>query len=96
MVTPKHLATFLLGAAAGAALMKYNSMTDEEKEKLISDLKSKAETVKNEAEEGLGKFRDYFDELKSKSEEAMKDHLANTENFMNDLFNKKKDDTQTV
>jgi hypothetical protein len=44
----------------------------------------------------LGKFKDYFDELKSKSEEAMKDHLANTENFMNDLFNKKKDDTQTV
>ena len=30
MVNPKHLATFLLGAAAGAAIMKYNSMTDEE------------------------------------------------------------------
>ncbi len=96
MVNPKHLATFLLGAAAGAAIMKYNSMNDEEKEKMMSDLKAKADTVKNEAEEGINKLKDYFDELKTKGEEVMKDHLANTENLMNDLFNPKKDDTKTA
>ncbi len=96
MVNPKHLATFLLGAAAGAAIMKYNSMNDEEKEKMMSDLKAKADTVKNEAEEGINKLKDYFDELKTKGEEVMKDQLANTENLMNDLFNPKKDDTKTA
>ena len=35
MVSPKHIATFLLGAAAGYALFKYNSMTDEEKERIV-------------------------------------------------------------
>ena len=96
MVNPKHLATFLLGAAAGAAIMKYNSMNDEEKEKMMSDLKAKADTVKNEAEEGINKLKDYFEELKTKGEEVMKDQLANTENLMNDLFNPKKDDTKTA
>lgn len=96
MVNPKHLATFLLGAAAGAAIMKYNSMNDEEKEKMMSDLKAKADTVKNEAEEGINKLKDYFEELKTKGEEVMKDQLANTENLMNDLFNTKKDDTKTA
>ncbi len=96
MVNPKHLATFLLGAAAGAAIMKYNSMSDEEKEKMMADLKAKADTVKNEAEDGINKLKDYFEELKTKGEEVMKDHLSNTENLMNDLFNPKKDDTKTV
>ena len=50
MVNPKHIATFLLGAAAGYALFKYNSMTDEEKEKMYADLKEKANKLKDEAE----------------------------------------------
>ena len=39
MINPKHLATFLLGSAAVAAIMKYNSLSEEEKEKLMVDLK---------------------------------------------------------
>ncbi|MBK7692247.1 MAG: hypothetical protein IPJ31_14470 [Bacteroidetes bacterium] len=61
MINPKHLATFLLGAAAGAAIMKYNSLSEEEKEKLMADLKAKADTVKNEAEEGFDKLKEYFE-----------------------------------
>lgn len=96
MINPKHLATFLLGAAAGAAIMKYNSLNDEEKEKLMADLKAKADTVKNEAEEGFDKLKEYFEQLKSKGEELMKDHLATTENFMKDMFNQGKDETKSV
>lgn len=96
MINPKHLATFLLGAAAGAAIMKYNSLNEEEKEKLMADLKAKADTVKNEAEEGFDKLKDYFEQLKSKGEEVMKDHLSNTEDFMKDLFNQNKDETKSV
>ena len=49
----KQITTFLLGAAAGYGLFKYNSMTAEEKEKLRADLKNKANQFKDEAGEML-------------------------------------------
>ncbi len=53
MLNLKQMATFLLGAAAGYGLFKYNSLSAEEKEKLKSDLKAKAGKIKDEAEELL-------------------------------------------
>lgn len=89
MVNPKHIATFLLGAAAGYALFKYNSMTDEEKEKMFADLKEKANNLKDEAEKTAGKAGEYFEELKTKGAENMKDYMSEAESFFNDLFKKK-------
>jgi uncharacterized protein YicC (UPF0701 family) len=94
MVNPKHIATFLLGAAAGYALFKYNSMSDEEKEKMYADLKEKANNLKDEAEKAAGKAGDYFEELKTKGAENMKDYMSEAESFFNDLF-KKKDQPNT-
>ncbi|MBP6455613.1 MAG: hypothetical protein KA275_02685 [Chitinophagaceae bacterium] len=92
MVNPKHIATFLLGAAAGAAMMKYNSMTEEEKEKMMTDLKEKADAVKTEAEENFAKVKDYFEELQTKGTAAVKDQLADAEKMMQDLFHPKKNE----
>ncbi|HLP37821.1 YtxH domain-containing protein [Lacibacter sp.] len=89
MVNPKHIATFLLGAAAGYALFKYNSMTDEEKEKMYDDLKEKANKLKDEAEKSFNKAGDYFEELKTKGSENMKDYMSEAENIFNDVFKKK-------
>lgn len=89
MVNPKHIATFLLGAAAGYGLFKYNSMTDEEKEKMFASLKEKANNLKEEAEKAVGKAGDYFEELKTKGAENMKDYMGEAESFFNDLFQKK-------
>ncbi|MBY0476315.1 MAG: DUF4962 domain-containing protein [Chitinophagaceae bacterium] len=50
MFNLKQISTFFLGAAAGYGLFKYNSMSDEEKQKLKEDLKAKAEKIKEEAE----------------------------------------------
>lgn len=88
-VNSKHIATFLLGAAAGVAAYKYIKMTPEEKEKLASDIKDKANKVKSEAEDVMEKAKDYFEELKTKGGEALKDHLADAEKMMQDLFGKK-------
>jgi predicted lipoprotein len=88
-VNSKHIATFLLGAAAGLAAAKYMSMTPEEKEKLANDIKDKANKVKNEAEQFAEKAKDYFEELRTKGGEALKDNLADAEKMMNDLFGKK-------
>lgn len=88
-VNAKHIATFLLGAAAGLAAAKYMSMTDEEKEKLMKDIKDKSNAMKGEAEGAWEKTKDYFEELRTKGTESMKDHMADAEKMMNDLFGKK-------
>ncbi|MFN8250404.1 MAG: hypothetical protein U0V75_00885 [Ferruginibacter sp.] len=88
-VHAKHLATFLLGAAAGLAAAKYMSMTPEEKKQLADDIKDKANKFKTEAENFAEKAKDYFEELRAKGGEALKDNLADAEKMMNDLFGKK-------
>jgi ElaB/YqjD/DUF883 family membrane-anchored ribosome-binding protein len=92
-VNSKHIATFLLGAAAALAASKYMSMTPEEKEKLAKDVKDKANKLKTEAEEMMDKAKDYFEELKTKGGDALKEHMAGAENMMNDLFGKKENTT---
>lgn len=87
-VNAKHIATFLLGAAAGFALYKYMNMTDEEKEKFMGDLKTKANNVKEEAEGAVHKAKEYFEELKDKGAEALKEHMGDAEQMIKDLFGK--------
>jgi len=88
-VGTKHIATFLLGAAAGLAAHKYMTMTPEEKEKLASDIKDKANKFKTEAENAAGKAKDYFEELKTKGGEALKEHFGDAENILHNLFGNK-------
>ncbi|MDX2046257.1 MAG: hypothetical protein SFU87_05695 [Chitinophagaceae bacterium] len=88
-VNSKHIATFLLGAAAGFAAYKYMNMTDEEKEKLMADIKAKANAFKEEAENMAEKGKEYFEELRSKGGSAFKEHMKGAEDMFNDLFGKK-------
>jgi isopenicillin N synthase-like dioxygenase len=95
-VNSKHIATFLLGAAAAFAAHKYVTMSDEEKEKLASDLKDKANKFKTEAEEFAEKAKDYFEELKTKGGEALKEHMADAEKMLGELFGKKDEEAKPV
>jgi ElaB/YqjD/DUF883 family membrane-anchored ribosome-binding protein len=88
-VNAKHIATFMLGAAAGLALSKYMNMTDEEKEKMMNNIKDKANGFRDEAETAIHKAKEYFEELKTKGADAMKEHMADAETMVNDLFGKK-------
>jgi vacuolar-type H+-ATPase subunit H len=87
-ISPKHLATFLLGAAAGAAIVKYKSMSPEEQEAMVSDLKEKANTVKTEAEVAVEKLVVYFEDLKTKGMEALKTQMGEAESMINDILQK--------
>jgi hypothetical protein len=95
-VNSKHIATFLLGAAAGFAAYKYSSMTEEEKEKMMADLKAKANSFKDEAEGMADKAKEYFEELKTKGSSAFKENMGDVESMFNDLFGKKNPDEKTV
>jgi hypothetical protein len=88
-VNSKHMATFLLGAAAGYAAFKYSSMSEEEKEKMMADIKARAKDLKTEAEGMADKAKEYFDELRTKGGTAMKEQMGEMENVFDDLFGKK-------
>jgi isopenicillin N synthase-like dioxygenase len=94
-VNNKHIATFLLGAAAALAAQKYLTMSDEEKQKLASDIKDKANNFKTEAENFADKAKDYFEELKVKGGEALKEHMADAEQVLKNLFDKKENVSKT-
>ncbi|ANH83144.1 hypothetical protein A8C56_21095 [Niabella ginsenosidivorans] len=96
MVNNKHIATFILGALAGLAAGKYASMSDEEKEKMMSNLKEKANHLKEEATKTAGQAKDYFTELASKGTEALKEHFPEAEKWMSDLFVNKNSNTASA
>ncbi len=82
----KHLATFLLGAAAGIGATKYQSMTPEEREKMIAELKEKAKKFKGDAEDGFEKAKEYFEEIKLKGGDALKEHFGDMGQYLQNLF----------
>ena len=84
----KHIATFLLGAATALAAKKYMEMTPEEKEQMIAKLKDKAHKLKDEAETMTDKAKDYFEELKKKGGDSLKEHFPDAEELINRLFKK--------
>lgn len=94
-VSAKHIATFVMGAAAGFALAKYMNMSDEEKEKFIAGLKDKANKFRGEAENTWDKASEYFEELKSKGADTLKEHAANAESVLKDLFGGKKNTAES-
>ena len=87
-INSKHIATFLLGAAAALATNKLLDMTPEEKEKLAATIKDKAHKLKEEAETITEKAKDYFEELKTKGGDALKEHFPEAEEMLNKLFKK--------
>jgi len=94
-VNSKHMATFLLGAAAAFGAYKYSKLSDEEKEKLISTLKEKAHNLKDQAEESVDKAKDYFAELKAKGGDALKEHFPEADEFLSRLFKSDKQSGNT-
>jgi NAD/NADP transhydrogenase alpha subunit len=93
-VNNKHLATILLGAAAAFGAYKYSKMSEEEKQKLSDSLKDKFHKLKEEAEGSVGHAKNYFNDLKTKASDLMKDHFPGAEEHFNDFFkNDKKNET---
>jgi uncharacterized protein YicC (UPF0701 family) len=84
MVNSKHLATFILGAAAGVAINKY--LQTEEGEKMFEELKTKANELKTEAEGAVEKAPEYFEQLKTQGSELLKDKFPDAEKFIKDLL----------
>ena len=95
-VNSKHLATFLLGAAAAFGAYKYMKMTDEQKKKLANDIKEKADKLKNAAMHAEKQAANYFNELKTKGADALKEYMPKMEEFFENLFGGSKTTTEST
>ena len=84
MVNAKHLATFIMGAAAGVALNKY--LQTEDGEKMFEELKTKAGDLKTEAEGAIDKAPEYFEQLKAQGTAALKENFPDAEKMLQDLL----------
>lgn len=89
-VSAKHLATFILGAAAGVALNKY--LQTEEGEKMMTDLKEKGDQLKTEAESAVDHAPEYFDKLRAQLADMLKTNFPNAEQAIDDVLGKKPND----
>ncbi len=86
-VNSKHVATFLLGLAAGVAANKYMNMSDEEKAQLADNIKSKANDFRAEAENIMDRGKEYFEELKEKGSIAAKEQMGSSiDDIISSLF----------
>ncbi|MES2430451.1 MAG: YtxH domain-containing protein [Bacteroidota bacterium] len=74
-ITSKNLGIFILGVGAGLAAAKYISLTPEEKEELLGNIKSKT--------------KEYFDDISSKGGETVKQYFGDAGKIVSDLFAKK-------
>lgn len=72
------------------------SITPGEKEKLVEDMKDKANKFKADAEGFAAMAKDYFEEFKTKAGEALKDNSSSEEKRMNDLFGKNEKTIQNL
>jgi uncharacterized protein YicC (UPF0701 family) len=91
-VNAKHLATFILGAAAGVALNKY--LQTEEGEKMVADLKAKGNELKSEAETAIENAPEYFEKLKAQLADLLKTSVPNAEKAIDDVLGKKPDEPE--
>lgn len=85
-VNEKHIATFLLGAAAAFGAYKYSKMTDEERQKLEDNLKDKFHKLKKEAETSADSAKNYFNDLKEKAGTMFKEHFPDVEKHFENFF----------
>lgn len=88
-VNAKHLATFILGAAAGVALNKY--LQTEDGEKMLTDLKEKGNQLKTEAEGAIENAPDYFEKLKTQLAEFLTTNFPNAQQAVDDVLGKTAD-----
>jgi len=75
MSKQNKIAAIILGAAAGAALIKFFSMPQEKREEFYGHLKNKTHQLLDNAEETVEKVEHYMDELKEKGEDEWIDKI---------------------
>jgi hypothetical protein len=90
MAKTNKIAALILGAAAGAAIVKFFSMPKEERKEFCTHLKNKTNELLDNAEDTVEKVERYMDEFKSKGEEEWIDKLYILKKMFKNLYGSEK------
>jgi hypothetical protein len=90
MSKSNYIGGIILGAAAALAIYKFYSMTPEERDELISDIKEKTHDLLNNAEETVEKVEHYVAQIKEKGEGEWVDKMYLAKKMISEFYGKGK------
>lgn len=90
MAKTNKIASLILGAAVGVAIVKFFSMPKEDRKELCTHLKNKTNELLDNAEDTVEKVERYMDEFKSKGEEEWIDKLYILKKMFKNLYGSQK------
>ena len=80
------IAAIILGAAVGLTLLRFFSLSKDERDQVFNDIKNKTHDLLDDAEATVEKVKHYVEELKSKRPEEWTDKLFIVKNMLKDLY----------
>lgn len=86
MTNKNKVAAVILGAAVGAALVKFFSLPKEERNDIIQGIKERTSELLEDAENTVEKVEHFMDEFKEKGESAWIDKLYLLKKTFSDLY----------
>lgn len=86
MSKSNYIGGLILGAAAALALYKFYSMTPEERDELIADIKEKTHDLLNNAEETVEKVEHYVAKIKEKGEGEWVDKMYLAKKMISEFY----------
>jgi hypothetical protein len=86
MTKSNSVAAIVLGAAIGLTLIRFFTLSKEERDQVLSDIKHKTSDLLDDAEATVEKVKHYVDELKSKRPEEWTDKIFVIRNMLKDLY----------
>jgi predicted RecB family endonuclease len=86
MAKTSTIASIILGASIGVALVKYYTMTEKEREAFWKKVKSITEDLLDDAENTVERVEAYIGEIKSKGENNLIEKLYVVKKMLKDMF----------
>jgi len=86
MTKSNSVAAIVLGAAIGLTLIRFFTLSKEERDQVLSDIKHKTSDLLDDAEATVEKVKHYVEELKSKRPEEWTDKIFVIRNMLKDLY----------
>ena len=88
MSKSSYIGGIILGAAAALAIYKLYSMTEEERDELLKDIKETTHDLLNNAENTVEKVEHYVAQMKEKGEGEWIDKMYLAKKMIHDLYGK--------
>ncbi|HUZ60200.1 MAG TPA: YtxH domain-containing protein [Hanamia sp.] len=90
MTRKDQITAFILGAAAGVALVRFFNMPEEERKAFCNNLKNKTNQLLDNAEDTVEKVEHYIDEYQSKGKNDWIDKLYVLKKMFRNLYGTQK------